>query len=104
MVHIGETKCPKCGNELTYYDTVRRVLLSKYRVSRKLYIRRLHCVGCGSYHRELPPYIFLHKWYDGEIIQGVLDGIITSDTLGFEDYPCEETMKTWKSQKIQGLL
>ena len=32
------------------------------------------------------------------MIRGVLEGLITSDTLGFEDYPCEATMANWRSQ------
>lgn len=55
-------------------------------------------------HSELPDYIFPHKHYEVEIIQGVLDGYITSDTLGYENYPCAETMEIWKAQSLQGLL
>ena len=43
---------------------------------------------------------FLHpyKQYDSEIIDGVIEGLIDSDTLGFEDYPCEMTMKRWREE------
>ena len=27
---------------------------------------------------------------------GVLEGLITCETLGFEDYPCEMTMIRWR--------
>lgn len=29
----------------------------------------------------------------------MIDGIIDSSTYGFEDYPCENTMKNWKKKK-----
>lgn len=37
-------------------------------------------------HRELPDFIFPYKQYEAEIIIGVLEGFITCETLGFEDY------------------
>ena len=36
--------------------------------------------------------------------QNVLEGLITCETIGFEDYPCEMTMLRWLSQKAQLLL
>ena len=39
-----------------------------------------------------------------EVIIGVLEGLITCETLGFEDFPCEMTMFRWLSQKAQLLL
>lgn len=50
---------------------------------------------CNSIHREIPPEILPFKQYEKEIVEGVIEGLITSDTLGFEDYPCEMTMKRW---------
>ena len=35
---------------------------------------------------------------DKEIVDGVKEGLIDSDTLGFEDYPCELTMKHWREE------
>ena len=43
--------------------------------------------------------VFTEGNYDNkDIIEGVQNGIITSESLGFEDYPCEETMKRWINQ------
>lgn len=67
-------------------------------------LRRLQCVRCGKVHRELPEFIFPYKQYELEVIKGVMEGLITSDTLGFEDHPCEMTMLRWTSQKLQILL
>lgn len=51
-------------------------------------------------HRFLPECVHPYKQYDAEIIDGVIEGLIDSDTLGFEDYPCEMTMKRWRSHNL----
>ena len=43
----------------------------------------------------MPDCLVPYKHYDSEIIVGVIDETITQDTLQFENYPCEETMKRW---------
>ena len=50
-------------------------------------------------HRELTELLFPYKQYESEVITGVLEGLITCETIGFEDYPCEMTMLRWLSQK-----
>ena len=104
MIHVGDKKCPNCGQPLEYRDTVRRIVRTKGRLTKRAYIRRLRCTGCGSIHREIPKFIFPYKQYEAEIIRGVIEGLITSDTLGYEDYPCEATMRVWIAQNLQGLL
>ena len=52
-------------------------------------------------HRELPEELFPYKQYESEVIRGVLEGLITCETLGYEDYPCEVTMIRWIAQKQQ---
>ena len=47
---------------------------------------------------------FFYRWkgvkeYESEIIIGVIEGLITPETLGYEDYPCEMTMNRWLSEK-----
>ena len=103
MVKMNETECPSCGGYLAYYDTVRRKVLGKYRKLSVIKIKRYRCICCGKIHREIPNVIFPYKQYESEIINGVLDGYITSDTLGYEDYPCEKTMNEW-SQDLHALL
>lgn len=95
MVDFGDTVCPICGGELRYYDKVQRILRTKYRRTERLDIRRMKCKVCGKLHRELPDNIYIYKQYEADIIDGVVEGLITSDTLGFEDYPCERTMLNW---------
>ena len=60
---------------------------------------------CGGFnalaavpYRELPELIFPYKQYEAEVIIGVLEGFITCETIGFEDYPCEMTMVRWQAQ------
>lgn len=104
MVCYKEFVCPECGGQLKYYDSVKRIVRTKGHKTRKIIIHRLRCTDCGVLHRELPDYIFPYKQYESEVIIGVLEGLITSDTLGYEDYPCEMTMKRWRTQKLQLLL
>jgi len=104
MVSINETKCPNCRGKLKYYDSVKRIIRTKGRETSWTNIRRLKCLKCGEIHRELPDDIFPYKQYEAEIIRGVLEGFITPETLGYEDYPCEMTMNRWRTQNLQMLL
>ena len=58
-------------------------------------IRRFRCSGCGRYHNELPDCLLPYKHYEAEAISGVIDGVVTSDDLDSEDYPCVYTMLLW---------
>ena len=104
MINFAELVCPDCGGRLRYYDHVQRIVRTKGRKTKQVKIRRLQCGKCGRIHRELPEYIFPHKQYEAEIILGVLEGFITSDTIGFEDYPCEATMLRWIAARNKHLL
>lgn len=96
--------CFKCGQCTKYYDSVSRMVRSKERRTRWIKIQRFRCTKCGFLHRNLPDYIFPYKQYEAEIIRGVLEGLITPETIGYEDYPCETTMIRWKAQETQLLL
>ena len=93
--------CSKCGGNMKYYDSVLRIVRTKGRNTKWVKVRRLRCINCGYLCRELPDYIFPYKQYEAEIIRGVIEGLITCETIGYEDYPCEMTMIRWISQKIQ---
>ncbi len=95
MVSADKTVCPKCGGQLRYFDNVKRIVRTKGRKTWKIPIRRFRCLRCRALHRELPELIFPYKQYEAEVIIGVLEGLITCETLGFEDYPCEKTMMRW---------
>lgn len=98
MVRNNVERCPKCSGRLKHYDTVKRIFRTKYRKTKCIRIDRLKCLKCGSVHRKIPMNIFPYKQYETEMIKGVLEGYITSETLGYEDYPCAMTMTRWKSQ------
>ncbi|MDR1753435.1 MAG: DUF6431 domain-containing protein [Eubacterium sp.] len=100
MITSNESLCPKCGGNLKYYDNVRRILRTKGRKTNWVKILRFRCSDCGAIHRELSDSIFPYKQYETEVIRGVLEGLITSETLGYEDYPCEMTMIRWRSQSL----
>ena len=104
MVSSGETICPNCNGKLKYFDGVKRIVRTKSRRTEWIELRRLRCVECGALHRELPEELYPYKQYEAEVIQGVIEGIITCETLGYEDYPCEMTMIRWISQKSYLLL
>ena len=103
MIREGE-EFPNCRNPLSYYDTVRRTVLGAGGSKRRAYIKRLRCENCGRIHRELPDFIFPYKRYEADIIRGVIEGRVTSETEGFEDYPCEATMRLWRARNLQGVL
>ncbi len=96
MISDNESICPKCKGTLKYYDSVKRLVRTKYGRKKNVLLRRLRCTKCHSIHRALPDFIFPYKQYEADIIIGVIEGLITGETLGFEDYPCEMTMFRWK--------
>lgn len=96
MVFVNDINCPICSGRLKYYDRVKRIKRTKNRVTTYIYIDRVRCVKCNKVHRLVPIELIPYKQYESEVIFGVREGLITSDTLGYEDYPCEETMKRWR--------
>lgn len=101
MVEQGSVVCPNCGGYLSGYDHVKRIVRSKYGDRKFVNIPRYRCKRCKRLHRAIPSYILPYKQYETDIIQGVIEGLITSDTLGFEDFPCEMTVTRWRSQDLQ---
>lgn len=91
--------CPNCGGELKHYDSVHRIVRTKGGIANRIKIRRLRCSKCKRLHRNIPSNLMPYKHYDIEIINGVIEGYITPDTIGYEDYPCEVTMARWKNAK-----
>lgn len=97
--------CSICSGYMKYYDSVPRSVRTKGGKTKYIKIQRFRCPNCGYINRKLPDYIFPYKQYEAEIIRGVIEGLITCETIGYEDYPCEMTMIRWKSsQKLQLLL
>lgn len=100
MIRGDQSVCPECGGNLKCYDRVQRIVRTKARKTKRICVRRLKCLSCGMLHRELPDFICPYKQYEAEIIKGVLEGFITPETIGFEDFPCEVTMMRWKTKLL----
>lgn len=69
-------------------------------------VERRKCISdeCGKTHRLLPANKVLpYKHYDADIIEGVVDGILTKETLWANAYPCESTLRRWR-QWAEALL
>lgn len=92
-------RCEKCNGQLRHHDVVWRIVRRKGGVKEKVLVEKLKCENCGHTVRILPHDIYPHKHYEADIIDGVVEGLIDSDTLGFEDYPSEMTMKRWRKEK-----
>lgn len=91
--------CAKCNGELRHYDTVKRIVIRKGGVKKKVYVERLKCIKCGRVMRILPDNVRPHKLYEADIIDSVVEGVIDVNTLGFEEFPSEDTMKRWRAGK-----
>lgn len=98
MIRYNQRSCPKCGGTLSYYDSVKRIIRTKRRITKYIHIRRLRCNNCRTIHRELKACLLPYKQYEAELIFGFLEGLINSDTLGYENYPCETTMFRWQTR------
>lgn len=61
-------------------------------------INRLKCTGenCGRLHNELPECLSPYKHYDTQLIEDVLDGVVSEEDTECEDYPSEQTMNHWR--------
>lgn len=104
MTDNDEKTCASCGGNIKYYDKVPRIVRSNDGVATWVYIERFRCCRCGEIHRKLPSNLLPYKQYDAKIIKGVLEGFITCETIGYEDYPCEMTMIRWKASRNLQLL
>lgn len=96
MIREHDKVCPDCGGVFHPYGTTKRLVRGKRGESKIIFIKRYKCRSCNKVHNLIPYSITPYLRYDNEVISGVIEGFITSDTLGFENYPCELTMKRWK--------
>lgn len=94
----------ECGGEMRHYDKAVRIIRGKGGAKHRVYIERVKCRMCGKIRRNFPDYILPNKQYEKEIVDGVIEGFIDSDTLGYEDYPCELTMKHWREEAVPHIL
>ena len=89
-------RCPKCNGEVRKYGFAEKVVKSKKGEKSVVKLQRTQCLECGVVSRVYPDYILPYKQYERDIIEGVQEGLIDETVSGFEDYPCELTMKRWR--------
>ena len=105
MITIDISVCLDCRGNLRYYDSVKRIVRTRYGKTNFIKVRRLKCDACKKVHRELPDYILPFKHYEADIIFGVVEGLISPDVLGFEYYPCQSTINEWlRTRNLQLIL
>lgn len=64
-------------------------------------IERRKCEDCSTTHRILPDDQVPFKHYESELIEKVIDDVLTDDeVLESEDYPCDETKAGWREWGI----
>lgn len=91
--------CKYCGGHLKHRDYVKRVIKTKGGDKKFIKVERMICCDCGRLCRILPDNLSPYKHYDKDIIEGVREGFITPDTLGYENFPSEQTMELWKKSR-----
>ena len=102
--------CPLCHGRLKHRDWRPRIIRKAGGKTERIMIRRLKCEHCGRLHNELPDILSPFKHYCTEIIEDVVDELVTPDDPETEDYPCEKTMERWKewiranTDRINGYL
>lgn len=96
MVNIGDEFCPNCGGKLRFYDVISRGVLDYEREKHYISVRRLVCTNCKRVHREIPEDVIPYRRYYKHVI---FDGQLSL----IDDYPCEMTIKRWRSLYLQTL-
>lgn len=86
---------------MKYRDRVKRVVKERYGEKRFIYVPRYKCTSCGYLHRVLPEDLLPFKHYSKDVIDGAVEGLITNDILGFEDYPSDMQIKRWKKENAK---
>ena len=89
--------CPHCQSPMKYRDRRPRHFRKEGGVKYWGVVRRYYCKECKRLHTELPANVSPYKHYEVDVIEGVVDGVVTQDDLESEDYPCAKTMERWKA-------
>ncbi|WP_369680597.1 DUF6431 domain-containing protein [Anaerovibrio lipolyticus] len=74
-----------CGGKLQHRDSRKRICRMYGGKKCQIKIRRLKCTGCGTLHNELPSILVPHKHYASEVIENVVDEVVTPDDEITED-------------------
>jgi hypothetical protein len=87
--------CPRCGNKLRYYDSVRRHLRVEYGGVKTISVPRYRCDACKRTLRVLPDYILPYKQYRADIVNGFVTGRLNLSLIEYEDHPDVSTIDRW---------
>lgn len=100
-----ELFCPECHSPLMLRDHRRRIHKKEGGKTEWLMLGRYQCTNecCGRLHNALPDFLTKYKHYDNRIIEGVIDGVITEDTLEYEIHPDGMTMMRWRNWFVKNL-
>ena len=62
-------------------------------------VERKRCTNqsCRRLHTVLPDFLVPNKQYGSDLIEDVIEEVITEDDPGYEDQPCGMTMRRWKN-------
>lgn len=105
MENIISASCKNCGStDLRLRRYVWRKIKDVNGMSRSVKVPQLICNNCNTTMRHLPTNLMPYKQYERDIIEGVINGSITSSLVYGGEYPSEETMKLWVRQSKKGLL
>jgi len=96
MIRDINDTCPDCGGKVRYRDKTKRIIKSEYGQSMYIMIPRYKCIECKKIHRLLPNNLKPYKHYRADIIDGMINNIITCDDLPYEDWPTPLTVERWK--------
>lgn len=91
--------CPECKAPLRPRDYKRRIWREKGGKTNWLKVPRCRCTneGCKRLHTVLPNFLSENKHYDNELMEDVLDAVVSENDPGYEDYPSGVTMERWRS-------
>lgn len=90
--------CPFCGKPMEFAQHAHRHEKLAGGTMQWYQIEVWKCSDCTvqRMHRALPDFLAPYKHYNVDIITDVIDNVIDSDDLGYENYPSEKTMFRWK--------
>ena len=100
MIPSYSTLCPKCYIQMRHYDKVSRIVRCENNLKYYIQLNRVKCPKCKHVHRVIPDVLFPYKQYEARIILKAIFGLISSDLIEFEDYPCERTFERWRKYYI----
>jgi len=60
-------------------------------------VRKCTNESCRRCHRLIPDELLPYKHYESELIEAVIDGVVSEDDESLEEGPSAESMKRWRA-------